>query len=103
MLESDLIFQDADGHIVVLMHHIASRLHSFRQTNRFRPESGGVLIGERRGKHIILTDLSVPGEGDIQSRFKFDRKGAHHQEKVNSSFYESGGISQYVGEWPHAS
>lgn len=99
MLDSDLVFRDQNGQFVVLMHHIAERLQTYRQLTYSSPESAGVLIGERRGAHIIISDLSVPGDGDIRSRCRVDRRGAHHQTKVISSFHQSEGTAQYIGEW----
>lgn len=99
MDDNELIFQDTRGNLVIVMSRATQRLKSYRQLYRSTCESAGVLIGERRGAHLVIWDLSEPGKGDVQSRCSVNRKGGHHQDKVNSAFLESGGTLQYVGEW----
>lgn len=63
------------------------------------PESAGVLIGERRGQHLVVCDISEPGSGDIRQRCRVDRRGVHHQSRVNEAFERSAGTHLYLGEW----
>lgn len=99
MNDRELIFNDSKGHLVVIMGHVVERLIVYRQIHRQTPESAGVLIGERRGPHLVICDLSEPGLGDIRQRYRVNRKGSHHQSKVESVFIESEGTQQYLGEW----
>jgi len=47
----------------------------YRQLHHLSKEAAGVLIGERRGPHLIICDISEPGSGDVRDRFNVDRKG----------------------------
>lgn len=96
---SELVFKDNDGKIVVILEHVLNIMLNYRQLTPTSFEAAGVLIGERRGPHLVICDLSVPGIGDIRSRYQVNRKGKHHQKKVVECFYSSNGFQQYVGEW----
>lgn len=98
-IDKDLTFKDENGHLVVIMSHIVQRIMRYRQLHHLSKEAAGVLIGERRGPHLIICDISEPGSGDVRDRFNVDRKGPHHQEKVTAAFVTSGGTLQYLGEW----
>ncbi len=99
MSDADLVFKDERDNLVVIMGHVLTRLLSYRQLHHLTPESAGVLIGERRGLHLVICDISEPGSGDIRQRNRVDRRGIHHQLRVNEAFESSGGIHQYLGEW----
>ncbi|EGR4214303.1 Mov34/MPN/PAD-1 family protein [Vibrio metoecus] len=97
--KSELVFSDEQGNLVVINEEVIDDLLKFRQISSVDKEAGGVLIGERRGNHIVLCAISEPGLGDFRSRFRFERKGKHHQKFVDERFLSSGGTQQYVGEW----
>lgn len=99
MSDTDVVFKDERDNLVVIMGHVLTRLLSYRQLHHFTPESAGVLIGERRGQHLVICDISEPGLGDIRQRNRVDRRGTHHQLRVNEAFESSGGTHQYLGEW----
>lgn len=96
---NELVFKDDDGKVVVILEHVLNIMLNYRQLTPTSFEAAGVLIGERRGPHLVICDLSVPGIGDIRSRYQVNRKGKHHQKKVIECFYSSSGFQQYVGEW----
>ncbi|MCL2891240.1 Mov34/MPN/PAD-1 family protein [Brenneria sp. MC1SB4.1] len=81
------------------MSEVVQRLNSYRQMHYASTEAGGTLIGERRGQHIVITNISEPGSGDIRSRNQVDRKGVHHQQKIDELFQQSDGFLVYLGEW----
>lgn len=99
MCNPERTFKDSDGYLVVIMPNVIERLLNHRQLKTYSKEAAGVLIGEKRGLHFIIRELSEPGKGDIRSRFAVDRQGIHHQKVVNDAFACSGGTLQYVGEW----
>ena len=99
MNDVDLIFADENEDLVVIMGHVVSRLLTYRQLSPRTPESAGVLIGERRGSHIVIYDISEPGFGDIRQRCRVERCGLHHQKKVDVAFEDSKGRYHYLGEW----
>lgn len=81
------------------MPNVIERLQSYRQLSPLSYEAAGVLIGERRGNHIVISAMSEPGPGDIRSRFSVDRKSPHHQALINELHSTSGGTMNYLGEW----
>lgn len=95
----DLIFSDNSNSMIVIMSNVVEILLSHRQLTSDSFEAAGVLIGERRGMHLVINDISEPGAGDIRYRYNVDRRGQHHQAKVISTFSQSDGRKQYLGEW----
>ena len=96
---SELVFQDENNNVVVILEDVIKVMLGYRQLTFNSLEAAGVLIGERRGSHLVICDLSLPGTGDLRSRYRVDRRGKHHQEKVNGCFRTSEGYLQYLGEW----
>ena len=96
---NELVFIDSSDNHIVIMSEVVQRLNSYRQMHYASTEAGGTLIGERRGQHIVVTHISEPGPGDIRSRNQVERKGEHHQKKVDELFQQSNGFLVYLGEW----
>lgn len=99
MVDKELVFKALDESLVVISTEVANILLSYRQVSDSSPESAGVLIGECRGVHIVLKDLSEPSKFDIRSRFMVDRISKHHQRTVDEAFKKSNGELHYLGEW----
>jgi integrative and conjugative element protein (TIGR02256 family) len=99
MTETELTFTDNFGCLLVIMPSVVDKLLSYRQMDSVSNEAAGVLIGERRESHIVVHEISEPGEGDVRRRCFVDRRGLHHQVAVNEAFTRSSGRLQYLGEW----
>jgi integrative and conjugative element protein (TIGR02256 family) len=99
MTDTELTFADQHGGLLVIMPSPLKRLLAYRQLSWFSTEAAGVLIGERRGPHLVVHQISEPGPGDIRHRCFVDRRGAHHQTVVDEAFTGSSGMLQYLGEW----
>ncbi|MCW3177769.1 MULTISPECIES: Mov34/MPN/PAD-1 family protein [Acinetobacter] len=99
MLNNELIFKSNDESLVIVMPEVISDLVSHRQLTPTSKEAAGVLIGERRGPHIVIWTISLPSDEDIRDRFSVDRVGKHHQNVVDQAFQKSKGTWQYIGEW----
>lgn len=99
MVDSELTFTDNFGSLLVITPSVVNRLLRYRQLNASSNEAAGVLIGERRGSHLVIHDISEPGKGDIRRRCFVDRRGPHHQAAVDDAFARSFGTLQYLGEW----
>ena len=99
MIDKELVFKAQDRSLVVISTEVVNILVSYRQLSDFSQESAGVLIGERRGVHIVIRTLSEPSRWDIRSRFMVDRVSKHHQKAVDNAFKKSNGEWQYLGEW----
>lgn len=99
MTDTELTFTDKHGGLLVIMPSPLDRMLTYRQLGWFSTEAAGVLIGERRGPHLVVHQISEPGPGDIRRRCFVDRRGAHHQIAVDEAFSSSSGALQYLGEW----
>jgi len=99
MATAEMAFKDSEDNLVVIMTPVLKKLLSYRQQCLTSTEAAGVLIGERRGSHMIVKSMSEPGIGDIRSRYAVDRTGSHHQAAIDEAFFRSGGTLQYLGEW----
>lgn len=58
---NELVFIDNFDNHVVVMSEVVRLLKSYRQMQYVSTEAGGVLIGERRGPHIVITHISERG------------------------------------------
>jgi integrative and conjugative element protein (TIGR02256 family) len=99
MTDNELTFADENGGLLLIMPSPLKKMLAYRQLSWFSTEAAGVLIGERRGPHLVIHEISEPGPGDIRRRCFVDRKGAHHQIAVDDAFRSSSGRLQYLGEW----
>lgn len=78
---------------------VFERFATFRQLASSAPESGGILMGYRRGPHTHVTEATVPSRRDVQRRFGFFRHAAHHQRVALRRWKETDQTLDYVGEW----
>lgn len=62
-------------------------------------ETGGFLIGTRRGPHIEVTDLTTQGPDDRATPTTFARLCASHRERIHSHWRRSGALETMVGDW----
>lgn len=78
---------------------VIERLKPFRQFNISSPESGGILMGYRRGNHLHIAAISSPQPGDRQHRFGFYRQARSHQRIALRHWKEEHQTMDYLGEW----
>lgn len=71
----------------------------FRQCSLDKPESGGILLGYRRGDHLHVTLATPPQADDFGWRYFFKRSARHHQEIALRQWYNSDKKMDYLGEW----
>lgn len=67
--------------------------------NQGLKECGGILIGEYRGPHIAITEITMPGRSDESSFSRFIRVDASHQTSAMNAWLTSSQTQTYVGEW----
>lgn len=89
---------DEDGFILI-EERVLQVFAGHRQRHQGAPESGGILLGYRRGPHLHVTEATVPLDSDQASRTHFFRAAAPHQQAALAGWRESGGTMDYVGEW----
>lgn len=89
---------DDDG-FVLIEERVLQVFARHRQLHHGAPESGGILLGYRRGSHLHVTEATAPLVPDHASRAHFFRSAAPHQQAALSRWRESGGTIDYLGEW----
>jgi integrative and conjugative element protein (TIGR02256 family) len=89
---------DDDG-FVLIEDRVLQVLARHRQLHHGAPESGGILLGFRRGLHLHVTEATAPLASDKASRTRFFRSAAPHQRTAFARWRESGGTMDYLGEW----
>lgn len=62
-------------------------------------ESGGILLGYRRGSHLHIVDATTPQPDDQCTRFRFFRRDLYHQQVAISKWGMSSNTLDYIGEW----
>lgn len=74
---------------------------------RYLPkETGGFLIGIRRGPHIEVTSLTLQGPHDRATGTSFERRCSSHRERIHAAWRSSNSLETLVGDWhshPHGS
>jgi len=83
---------------VLLSKKVADEIRQARH-DRLPKETGGFLIGLRRGPHVEITDLTHQGTGDYASRTSFERRDPKHRKKILASWRASGSTESLVGDW----
>lgn len=84
---------------VILSDEVSKKMNSFRQLGTASKESGGILIGERRGRYWVVTDITTPMKRDIQSRGRFIRQDPGHIKASRKIGKISKNLRTYMGEW----
>jgi integrative and conjugative element protein (TIGR02256 family) len=69
------------------------------QNRNSKSESGGILLGYRRGAHLHVTMATAPQAADRGWRYLFKRAARHHQEIALCQWAASGRTMDYLGEW----
>lgn len=89
---------DDDG-FVLIEARVLQVLAGYRQLHQGAPESGGILLGYRRGSHLHVTEATAPLVPDHASRTSFFRSAGPHQQAALARWRESGRTVDYLGEW----
>jgi integrative and conjugative element protein (TIGR02256 family) len=85
--------------MLLVEQNVFDALDGFRQRDVTAPESGGILLGLRRGPHLHVVDMTVPQPGDAQHRTAFHRRSEAHQKIALARWSASAARLDYVGEW----
>ena len=70
-----------------------------QRTLRQPRETGGFLLGVRRGPHLEITHHTAQGWSDIATRSSFERRGAHHQRDAEAIWRRTVGEVGLIGDW----
>ena len=88
---------------VLLPARIAQTIATLR-TGHVPNETGGFLIGIRRGPHIEVTGLTEQGSEDVARRTSFERRCRSHRDRIHAAWRTSDHFESLVGDWhshPH--
>jgi integrative and conjugative element protein (TIGR02256 family) len=66
---------------------------------RLPAETGGFLIGKRRGPYIEITDITTQGPADEATASSFERADKKHTKLVLDKWKADGGFTSLVGDW----
>jgi integrative and conjugative element protein (TIGR02256 family) len=64
-----------------------------------KPETGGILIGQYRGPHLEVTEVTSPGPADIGTLSSFVKQDPVHARRARKIWKASGQTQTNVGEW----
>jgi len=87
------------GGLIVIQNNVTEMLNRSRQVAPASKESGGILLGARRGPHLEITDLTTPFPKDIRRRTFFDRCDPKHHRYALRQWKNNGQKIGYLGEW----
>lgn len=71
----------------------------YRQRRSRDSESGGLLLGYRRGQHLHVTSITGPQSSDRATRVSFRRSCEGHAKIADDEWLSSGRRKDYLGEW----
>lgn len=87
----------AQGGILVPK-HLRDRLMLERAAN-LPAETGGYLMGRRRGKHLEALCATFQGPEDIATRRSFDRADPGHARRAVEAWLDDKTLSGIIGDW----
>ena len=85
--------------LVVLAPDVLAVFWKHRQRFFWQPESGGILLGRRRGKHLEVLLATEPSSHDKRSTFSFGREAVGHAEVAQQTWLRGERQVDYLGEW----
>jgi integrative and conjugative element protein (TIGR02256 family) len=87
-----------ENRTIILTDALLKTVTSHRQKGRSK-EAGGVLLGRLWKKQITVEYASEPGPTDRAGRCSFERDAQRAQKIINTSWLNSEGEINYLGEW----
>lgn len=84
---------------MVLAPDVLAVFWKHRQRFFWQPESGGILLGRRRGKHLEVLLATEPGLHDKRSTYLFLREAEDHAEVAQQVWLKGDRQIDYLGEW----
>ena len=78
---------------------VRDALVSYHAAATHRLESGGLLLGYRKGADLHVIGATYPSRWDRASRVLFQRSAKGHQRMAYDAWRQSGGTVDWIGEW----
>lgn len=67
--------------------------------SKYPLETGGMLIGYRKGSDAIVTDVVGPGPNAIHKKLFFEHDNNWQRKQADELFYATDGQLRYLGDW----
>jgi len=83
---------------IILPHRLVAKMQIERAGN-LPKETGGFLIGARRGPHIEITDLTLQARKDIATTSSFERADNRHEASIGAAWREAEHRLSVIGDW----
>jgi integrative and conjugative element protein (TIGR02256 family) len=84
---------------ILIPRRLLEQMEVSGRASEIRNESGGLLLGFRKGLSIEIKEITFPQPRDRASPTLFRRSAFGHREKALASWKASGGTVDWVGEW----
>lgn len=96
----EILFKEKDKRIKFDL-NLLKQMKQYLQLQDEAGESGGILLGLvcRESHDLLVTEMTVPCEGDESTRNRFVRKSQEHIKRYNELYKSSHKTCLYVGEW----
>jgi integrative and conjugative element protein (TIGR02256 family) len=62
-------------------------------------ETGGFLMGLRRGQHFEITGATYPGAKDVSTPYSFSRLDEHHAQDIHDAWKSNESFVTLIGDW----
>lgn len=85
--------------ITIIPEYLFEEFNKWRQYKPDQMEACGIIYGERRANHFLVTGFTSPMLTDKRSRFSCTRNTHGHQQQLDCMHKQTNGIIQYLGEW----
>ena len=67
--------------------------------SKYPLETGGMLIGYRKGLDVVVTDIVGPGPGAIHQKYFFEHDNTWQKKQADELFNATEGQLRYIGDW----
>jgi integrative and conjugative element protein (TIGR02256 family) len=84
---------------IIIARTVLNLIEKFKQTNKKDNESGGILLGQVKGKEVYILKATTPNKFDRASRYSFDCNKDAAQVIIDYEFLNSSLKTIYIGEW----
>lgn len=84
---------------VVFAPQVLAVFWKYRQRFFWQLESGGILLGRRRGRHLEVLAATEPSSHDKRSTYSFLREAEGHAEVAQQAWLRGERQIDYLGEW----
>ncbi len=84
---------------ILISTDVFERMSKYCQHGTASNESGGLILGYRRGPHLEVIDITVPLPNDISRRAYFERCDYGHESYAHERWVKSNKMIDYLGEW----